>query len=70
MFPITMATTVEDILAAVPGAAAIFARHGCEVEAECPQGIHALSLSEVEIICYLRDMPGLIADLHTAAGQS
>jgi hypothetical protein len=61
---ITMATTIETVLATVPGAAAIIARHGCVVEDECPAGGLDLPLEVAEAICDLREVPELLEELN------
>jgi hypothetical protein len=63
---ITEETEVEAIMATVPGAAAIIARHGCDVEDMCPAGGLDMPLTVAEAICDLRDLPGLIDELNTA----
>jgi hypothetical protein len=63
---ITEDTEVETIMASVPGAAAIIARHGCVVADECPAGGMDLPLIVAEAICDLRDLPGLIDELNAA----
>jgi len=58
-------TTVGEVLFVVPGAPAVFERHGCEPTIECTEEHHAeYMLGDLELVCHIDDTPALIADLN------
>lgn len=60
-------TTVGEALFAVPGAAEIFARHGCEAEYECTEEHHQeYVLVDTSLTCHIDNTDALIADLNAA----
>ena len=60
-------TLVGEALFAVPGAEAIFERHGCDATIECTEDHHAeYTLSDTELVCHVDDVEALIGDLNAA----
>ena len=60
-------TPVGEALFAVPGAEAIFERHGCDATIECSERHHAeYSLSDTELVCHVDDVEALVVDLNAA----
>jgi len=60
-------TLVGEALFAVPGAEAIFERHGCDATIECTEDHHAeYTLSDTELVCHVDDVDSLIGDLNAA----
>ncbi|MGE5589932.1 MAG: disulfide oxidoreductase [Bacillota bacterium] len=76
---ITRGTTVEEALAAHPGAADVFESHGCCVADECPEDVLGQAIEDAEYLCHLDDLDALVRDLNAllvggaaaaASGQS
>jgi hypothetical protein len=60
-------TTVGEALFVVPGAAAIFERHGCTPEWECTdEHLAEYTLLDTGLTCHIDDPDALIADLNAA----
>jgi len=60
---ITPKTTVREILDKRPDALSVFAKHGVEVEAECPDAILDFPLEDCESCCHIDDLNALIQEL-------
>jgi hypothetical protein len=60
-------TLVGEALFAVPGAEAIFERHGCDATLECTEDHHAeYTLSDTELVCHVDDVAALLGELNAA----
>lgn len=60
-------TTVGEALFAVPGAAEIIRRHGCDAEFECTEEHHQeYTLLDTGLTCHIDSTDALIADLNTS----
>jgi len=68
---ITGDTVVGEALALVPGADAIFERHGCSPRLECLQEhLEEYSLVDLSLTCHIADTDALVADLRQALAAS
>jgi hypothetical protein len=64
-YRVTEETTVGEVLFVIPGAEAVFERHGCEPTIECTEEHHGeYILGDLELVCHIDDTPALIADLN------
>lgn len=61
---ITRETLVADALNLVPGASALFRKHGVDPEVQCQQMSPILRIGDAEMRCELRDTDELIQDLN------
>lgn len=64
--PITGDMTLAEVLAAVPGAAALFQQHGVHPAAYCGPTVQIIRLNETPAHCKLEDLEGLLKKLNAA----
>ncbi len=66
-YRVSYETQVGEALFAVPGADAIFARHGCAATFECTEDHHAeYTIGDTELVCHIDDASKLVDDLNVA----